>query len=134
MRRPILSLVFLLLFAAAAPADTYTIAFTVSAGKHDRAAEPVCIPVRLPAGVVLINKVEIRDAKDQPVADGQISSAGLRMEQGGKDRKELHFVLPALAAGKSLELKAVIVHGGSAAPSGFGWKNGDELRFGDRPI
>jgi hypothetical protein len=134
MRRHVTSVVFLLLFTAAAQADTHTVAFTVSAGKHDRASEPVCIPVRLPAGVVLINKVEIRDAKDQLVADGQISSAGLKTEQGGKDRKELHFVLPSLAAGKSLELKAVITHGGSVMPSGFAWKNGDELRFRDRPI
>jgi hypothetical protein len=134
MRRQIISLGFLLLLIPASRADTHTISFTISAGKHDRSAEPVCIRVRLPAAVTSINQVEIRDGKDQLVAAGQITPAGLKTEQADKDRQELHFVLPALAAGKSLDLKAVIVHGGSAAPSGFSWNAKDELRFGDRLI
>jgi hypothetical protein len=134
MRCYLLSAFVLLLFIAAGRAGTHTVAFTVSAGKHDCAQEPVCIPFQLPAGVTPINRVEVRDGKDRLVAAGQVSPASLLTEQAGKGRQELHFVLPALKAGAHLDLKAVIEYGGSAVPSGFVWSTKDELFFGDRPI
>ena len=51
MCRNLFSTLALLLFAVAAPAATHTVSFTVSAGKYDRAQEPVCISLQLPASV-----------------------------------------------------------------------------------
>jgi hypothetical protein len=132
--RPVLVLAGLLVLAAGSPAASHTVAFTVSAGKHDRSNEPVCVPLRLPASITAIDKVEIRDARDKLVAAGQVTHASLRTEQAGKDLQELHFVLPTLAAGASLDLKAVIEHGGSTTPSGFAWNAKDELHYGNRPV
>jgi hypothetical protein len=132
--RHLVCLAVLLLLAAVSPAATHTVAFSVSAGKLDRSNEPVCVLLRLPARVTAINKVEIRDGKDQLVSAGQVTPASLKTEQTGRDRQELHFVLPTLAAGARLDLKAVIEYGGSSAPSGFAWNANDELRFGDRPV
>jgi hypothetical protein len=132
--RYFLSSAVLLLLAAACPAASYSVPFTVSAGKHDRTYELVCVPVRLPDGVTAITKVEIRDGKGKLVAAGQITPASLKTEQLGKDSHELHFVLPSLAAGSGLELKALIEYGGAAVPSGFVWNAKDELRFEDRPV
>jgi hypothetical protein len=134
MRWLLLSAVALLLFAADVPAATHTVSFTVTAGKHDCAQEPVCIPLVLPAAVTMINRVEIRDGKNRLVAAGQVTPASLVTEAGGKDRQELHFILPALAANTSSDLKAVIEYGGSTTPAGFAWNAKEELRYGDRPI
>ncbi len=140
MNRLLLSLLSLIAVPALLPGATCTVKFTVSAGKHDRKDEPVRVPLRLPAEVKTIGKVAVNDEKGNRLAVGQVAPAGLLTERAGAGTSELHFVLPRLEAGKSLELTAVIEHGTPASKdkSGFHWVTTSpgerELRFGDRRV
>jgi hypothetical protein len=142
MRLLLLSTFAVLLFATGLPA-AHTVTFTVSAGKHDRKNEPVCVPLALPAGVEKIGKVTLRDARtDKVVAAGQITGVGLVNKRESKATHELHFILPALKAGSSLTLTASIEHGKDAPRDespGFVWfaprQSGHfGLSFGDRKV
>ena len=107
--RPLL-LPFLALPASAA---TTTLDVTVAAGKHDRAGTPVCQTVTLPAAFADVKVVTLKDDKDEPVAVAQLTEPALlddapEAAAKGEVRRELHFILPPLKAGKSLKLKAVL--------------------------
>jgi hypothetical protein len=140
MRRLLLSACLVVLLAGTSPAATHTVSFTVSAGKHDRSNEPVCVPVKLPDDFLVPLRVNIEDDKGKLVAVGQVSRAGLATERDHKGSWELHFVLPSLKAGESLALKALLDPPDlTARPVAFHWltKDGapsDELYFGDRPV
>jgi hypothetical protein len=122
------------------PAATHTIKFTVSAGKLDRINEPVCLPLRLPAEVKAIGKVDVNDGKGKRIGAGQVTPAGLLPEQAHKGGSELHFILPRLKAGEQIDLEAVIEYGGSVREdnTGFHWvatgPGEKELRFGERRV
>jgi hypothetical protein len=139
MNKLLVSLGVLLACAAAAGAAGHTVAFTVAAGKVDRRDEPVCVRVKLPAGVRGAHQVSVCDGTGKQVAVGQLTPAGLVGEAEGKAGDELHFILPRLAAGKSVGLRAVLDPGGAAGKQdAFAWveKKPDqtELRFGNRPV
>jgi hypothetical protein len=137
-----------LAFLAAAPAragdDDYIVVKTklkVEAGKHNRDHEPVSVPLSLPphrlADVQLL-------LAGKPFVPAQLSPPTLVTEHikaaEGKQRRDLEFVLPKLAAGKSLDLEAVItVHKAPAGGAdGYIWfSHGGravELQHAERPI
>jgi hypothetical protein len=143
-RRPtvrlVLSVLSLVLAPALLPGATHTVKFSVAAGKHDRKDEPVLVPLRLPAEVKAINKVEITDVGGKHVAIGQVTPPALLTRHAPAGTSELHFVLPQMEAGKSLELKAVIEYGKPVKEdkTAFHWvttgKSEKQLRFGERPV
>jgi hypothetical protein len=145
MRHYLTALTLSLLYLPAAPA-AQTVEFTVSAGKHDRANEPVRVPVSLDAKTPAHPAIEIKDDKGGVVAVGQLAFPGLATERikgsEGKQRRDFYFVLPELKAGKSLSLKAVIsdsprpeAEGDFVFHAGHGkGERWTELRQGARPV
>jgi hypothetical protein len=126
----------LLAFQHQAGAQSAAIELTVSAGDADRQNTPVKAQVQVPealAGAQLV-RFEGHDFV------GQLSKPGLlapTLEAAkGMVVRELHFVLPELAAGKTLQLKGIVAD--SPAKEGFVWSDtpgkSAELRFGDRPV
>jgi hypothetical protein len=126
-----------------ARAASTTLELTVSAGKLDRRQVPVSVLLTLPAEMARAKSAVVRDPSGkrlpaQLTAPGLLSpSAG---EGGNKEtvRREVHFVLPSLAAGKTLTLKATLSTDAPASSDGFSWHDtkgeSTELRFGSRPI
>ncbi len=95
-----------------------SLAITVAAGQHKRTNVPV--RVRVPSGQIRNEKIASvtltgPDGKSIPA---QWTRAGLVPGDGS----ELHFVLPHLAAGESVRLKAIL---STRPPStgGFAWKD-----------
>ncbi|MFO0841133.1 MAG: DUF6807 family protein [Gemmataceae bacterium] len=143
--RHILSALTFLLLPLPALADQ-TVKFTVSAGKHDRANEPVVVPLNLEVKTPVLASAEVKDDKGNFVAVGQLPFPDLVtdkvMSQKGKERRDLVFVLPKLKAGESLNLKAVIAdEPRKPSPGDFvihGQVTTDqqwaELRQGKRPV
>src|SRR5579885_2220601 len=148
MRRHLLTAALILLLplpAIAQPGAHKTFTVTVEAGKHDRAQTPVCVPMTLPtklaAGVLLGYYVATIGLPDGKSIAGDFTAPGLLTEsipgRKGEDRVDLHFILPALKAGKELKL-AVGVYNAGLGTAGFSWqdKAGEyaELRCDDRPV
>jgi hypothetical protein len=111
--------------------------FTVSAGKQDRFQEPVC--VLLPGIGAKDKEVKVLDAKSNSLS-AQLTGPSLNAESLEKDiGTELHFLLPELKAGASLELTATVSskHSGKEA-EGFSWHDTKddflELRFAGKPV
>src|SRR5262245_61627151 len=107
---------------------------TVAAGRHERKNVPVRVP--LPPG-------QGGDAKIASVTltlpDGNAipaQSTGPGLLSG--DGCEIHFILPHLAAGESVRLKAIPSTDGPSGARGFAWRDHPghhaELLFGDRPV
>ncbi len=107
------------LLAAPAPATT-TIEFTVEAGKYPRSNDPVTVPLTLPKEFAKVHTVSLLNGKTA-FALGQFTAPGLGSEAEKaaialqkvpaaepKVVRELHFILPALDAGKTLTLTAVL--------------------------
>jgi hypothetical protein len=120
--------------AAWAFADSSSFDFTVAAGRYDRKNVPVRVP--MPRG--LIGKERIAsvalagtDGKSIPA---QWTGPGLLSSAAG----ELHFVLPHLAAGESVRLKATLSTESSGRAGGFAWHDQPghhtDLKFGERAI
>ena len=131
------ALLCLLLGATLAPAETRTVAFTVSAGKYDRKDEVVRVPVPFPKGGH-VKGVKILDAKGKSFAVGQVVHGGLASSAAETDR-ELFFVLPALKAGATLDLTAELDIGARvpAGPDDFTWTHTtglETLSRGKRPV
>ena len=123
-------------FAAAACAfgDSSSFDFTVAAGRHERNNVPV--RVQAPRGQIGNDRVASvtlagTDGKSMPA---QWTGPGLTSSASG----ELHFVLPHLAAGKSVRLKATLSTQSPASARGFTWHDHPghhtDLMFGERPI
>ncbi len=89
-----------LLIACSALAADKTIKLTVKAGDHDRKNTPVCVLVDAAKSAT----ITLPDGKKIP---GQLTEPGL-LNDSAKGKKELHFILPELAKGKSAELTAVL--------------------------
>ncbi|MFO0878737.1 MAG: DUF6807 family protein [Gemmataceae bacterium] len=139
-----LSLLAVILLASLTPAAT--VEFTVSAGKHKRTNEPVRVPLLLSNSVPPGAQVTVKDSTGKQLAVGQLTQPDLVTESiegaRGKQRLDLHFILPQLDAGKALALKADIDENpGKAATDAFAFENGSsdrekwiELRQGERPV
>src|SRR5436190_21904604 len=123
-------------FAAAAWAfgDSSSFDFTVAAGRHERNNVPV--RVQIPRGQIGKDRIASvtlagTDGKSVPA---QWTGPGLASSAAG----ELHFVLPHLAAGESVRLKATLSSESAANAGGFTWRDhpGDhtELMLGERPV
>ncbi|HID77933.1 MAG TPA: hypothetical protein EYP56_18290 [Planctomycetaceae bacterium] len=126
-----------------APGLTYKL--TVSAGRHDRHNTPVCVvlcesEVQANLNPVLLGKargVTLTDSRGKRLP-AQLTGPGLlEPVPPGVVVRELHFILPELRRGESLELKAEL---GPEAPAaeGFRWHDNAgmyaELRYGDRAV
>jgi hypothetical protein len=105
---------------------------TVKAGNHDRVNVPVrvLIPAAAEAKSVALTTAEGKSLVAQLTAPSLLNNT----ETG---KRELHFILPSLEKGKSLELTAVLSPE-AAADGGFAWEEqpGEfaELSYGDRPV
>jgi hypothetical protein len=118
---------------------------TVQAGKIDRVNAPVCVPVKLPAGVDPSTAVELTDASGNKLR-GQITGPSLLAAEGTS--AELHFILPKLAAGQSASYAITKLTAVDASQPTFSWvdtskakgeedvhaEQSRELRFGSRPV
>src|SRR5437867_12871763 len=123
-------------FAAAAWAlgDSSSFDFTVGAGRHERNN----VPVRVQMPRSKIGKDRIASATlagtDGKSIPAQWTGPGLTSSAAG----ELHFVLPHLAAGESVRLKATRSTPSPASARGFNWQDHPghhtDLMFGERPI
>src|SRR5712691_6344000 len=108
-------------FAAAACAfgESSSFEFTVAAGRHERNNVPV--RVQVPRGQIGNDRIASvtlagTDGKSIPA---QWTGPGLTSNAAG----ELHFVLPHLAAGESVQLKANLSTRSPASAGGFTWHN-----------
>src|SRR5262245_9369458 len=107
---------------------------TVAAGRYARANVPVRVhlpPARIRDEKVASVTLTGQDGKPIPA---QWTKAGLIPGEGG----ELHFILPRLAPGESLELKATLSTEAPSSASGFAWKDHAghhaDLLFGKRHV
>src|SRR6266851_2749364 len=106
--------------------------FTVAAGRHERNNVPV--RVQMPRGEIgRIASVTLA-RMDGQLIPAQWTGPGLTSSAAG----ELHFVLPHLAAGESVRLKATLSTQSPPSAGGFTWHdhpgNHTDLMFGERPI
>lgn len=137
MKRLALSWFVVLGLAGLARAESLTIELTVSAGEQDRIHTPVRVPLTLPAAFVEAAEVTLTDAAGKKLP-AQLTAPGL-LSQGGAFNRELHFVLPDLKKGQSVDLKATIATGAPTPAEGFSWHDTPgqftELKFGNqRPV
>jgi len=90
---------------------------TVKAGKHDRTNAPVRVLVDLPNEV---KSVTLTGADGERLP-AQLTAPGL-LNNSAQGKRELHFILPNLAAGELLKLSATF---SDEAPKGasFAWQN-----------
>src|SRR6266545_2068780 len=107
---------------------------TVAAGRHERNNVPV--RVQMPRGQIGNDRIASvtlagTDGKSIPA---QWTGPGLTSSAAG----ELHFVLPHLAAGESVRLKATFSTQPPSSTGGFTWHDHPghhtDLMFGKRPI
>src|SRR5207247_877991 len=114
--------------------DSSSFDFTVAAGRHERSNVPV--RVQMPRGQIGKERIASvtlagTDGKSIPA---QWTGPGLTSSAAG----ELHFILPHLAAGESVRLKATLSTEFHSSAGGFTWHDHPghhtDLRFGERPI
>jgi hypothetical protein len=123
-----------LAFLPAADPASKTLTLTVSAGKADRPAGPVVVPVTLPESLANGSATWQRDGG--PPAPGQLTAPGLGevvSPPAEGVRRDLHLILPAMKAGEKL---GIVVKIGKMAPEssrGFAWK-GVELSLDGKPV
>jgi len=120
--------------AASAFGDSSSFDFTVATGQHERNNVPV--RVQMPRGQIGNDRIASvtlagTDGKSIPA---QWTGPGLTSSAAG----ELHFVLPHLAAGESVRLKATFSTRPPSSAGGFIWHDHPghhtDLMFGERPI
>jgi len=114
--------------------DSSSFDFTLEAGRHERNNVPV--RVLMPRGQIGKDQIASvtlagTDGKSIPA---QWTGSGLTSSAAG----ELHFVLPHLAAGESVRLKATFSTEFHSSAGGFTWHDHPghhtDLMFGERPI
>lgn len=136
------SCLVLLLIASCSLSAKESVSVTLSAGKHDRLNEPVCVSVELPSKTPLDSLVELRDRAGKTVAMGQLTpprlGSPMKKASASKQRLELCWIMPVLKADQKVELQALI-DDTKKAPKGFHWveqpaEHSSELRLGDRSV
>jgi len=115
-------------------ADSVSFDLTVDAGRHELRNVPVRVPMtRGQIGNARIASVTLARTDGQLIP-AQWTGPGLTSSAAG----ELHFVLPHLAAGESVRLKATLSTQPASSRGGFTWHDQPghhtELKFGERPI
>src|SRR5262245_9466159 len=113
---------------------TSSFEFTVAAGRHERNNVPVRVP--LPRGQIgqePIASVSLAGA-DGKLIPAQWTGPGLTSNAAG----ELHFILPRLAAGESIRLKATLSTQPPSSGASFTWHDQlghhTDLMIGERKI
>jgi methane monooxygenase PmoA-like len=132
IRLPCIAVSFVV--AARAFGASSSFELTVAAGQHERNNVPV--RVQMPRGQIgkdQIASVTLARMDGQLIA-AQWTGPGLTSSAAG----ELHFVLPHLAAGESVRLKATLSTQSPSSAGGFTWHDHPghhtDLMFGERPI
>jgi len=132
------ALAITLLAGLSVDAAEQTHTFTVKAGDHDRRNTPVTVlvPVGRYSGSAVVTDA---DGNRMPA---QLTTPSLPNELDGVS--ELHFVLPSLKKGQSMEMTAVFsgdpppVFSDDPSTDGFGWKDTPgkhrELSLGSKPV
>jgi hypothetical protein len=129
--------------AATRAEDAVSFKVTVRAGSHPRLDTPVCARLDVPAEWKSATVVRLKDSDGQEFF-GELTPLGLAVKQSepaaGFEARELHLVLPNLAAEGAIELHGTILRempGGSAAGQ-FHWQDTPKdhilLSYGDRPV
>src|ERR1700747_3033729 len=101
-----LSFLAVLLFAGPGPAKEKTFLITITAGKHDYRNTPVTIPLSLPKELAQENPVALETKGSLNGPDmGQLTAPGILTENvppsaANLVRRDLHFIVPHLPAGK----------------------------------
>lgn len=138
-RTPVAAVLFALALLAALPvtatAAEKSYQLTLSAGEFDREQTPVKVTLEVPEELKDATVAELTTAGGQKIV-GQLTAPGVLNVADGKNARELHFILPKLAAGETLEVTATIRD--AEAETGFTWHDTAgkhaELRYGDRPV
>src|SRR5262245_16003496 len=112
------SVAVLLVAAFSAHGDS-SFEMTVAAGPYERINVPV--RVQVPPGQIGKEKIAsvTLTSPDGKAIPAQWTKPGLLAGDGG----EVHFILPHLAAGKSMTLKATLSTASPANTEGFVWKD-----------
>lgn len=125
---------------AAAEARSAKFEITVDAGKHDRSNTPVAVFLTVPNGFERATHATlVAEGMMKPLAV-QVGPPRLNAPKGGPLVREIDFVLPRLATGKSARFTAYISTEvpAESADDDFHWIDtpGDHvlLTFGDRPV
>jgi hypothetical protein len=135
------------LLAAPALGAGLTYRLTVKAGKHDRLNTPVCVLLQEAQQQANLDPKMLAEARSVRLTDAagnelpaQLTPPGLlhaSLDRPGVVARELHFILPSLKKGESLELTAVL-SSDPPPPPRFTWKNEPgqyaELICGTRPV
>jgi hypothetical protein len=121
-----------------AQAASETVKITVKAGEHDRANTPLRALVTVPEALADVEVAALTDGDGTTIV-GQLTGLGiLTQADEPKANRELHFVLPKLAKGKSVTLTATISTDAPKVGKTFSWHHEEneyaELRYGDRPV
>lgn len=130
---------------AAAGAIGYTL--RIEAGDHDRTNTPICVLLTEAEQQANLNPKLLAEARSVVLADkqgqripAQLAAPGLLSadaDRPGLVAKELHFVLPELACGQSMELTATLSDQADDQ-GGFAWKHEPkqfaELSCQGRPV
>jgi len=138
-------LLCLLILPAAGAGMTYRL--TLRAGKHDRANTPVRVLIQEAEQQANLNPKLLAEARSVVLTDGegnqlpaQLARPGLLnagFARPGIVARELHFVVPSLKKGESLELVAVL-SSDPPEPKGFSWTHKPpdfaELSYEGRPV
>lgn len=135
----VLTAVCLVSVAGLATAAEKSFSITVEAGEFDRTNVPIKVDIELPPDLTDAASATLSDGTNQ--LTGQITSPGLLSAAFGKaeqNRRELHFVLPELKAGKSISLTATVSDKVSTAGDGFTWSTEPgkyaQLNFNGKPV
>jgi len=120
--------------AWAALGDSSSFDLTVAAGRYERNNVPVRVPMpRGQIGKERIASATLAGTDGKPIP-AQWTGPGLTSSAAG----ELHFVLPHLAAGESVRLKAILSTHAPSSEGGFTWQDHSghhtDLMIGERKI
>lgn len=84
---------------------------TVEAGKYDRVAVPVCVPITLSDDLAKAKAALLHDSLGLPIA-AQLTERGLinglKPIAGAATVRDLHFILPGLKAGQTATFKGFV--------------------------
>jgi len=108
------------LWVTGAPAAGKPLELSVEAGKHDRSNTPVSVLVDLPDEVKSVTLT----GSDGTRLPAQLTAPGL-INGSVQGKRELHFILPKLAAGESLKLSATFSDDAPTGPA-FSWQEKPE--------
>ena len=137
------TLIAVFAFSSPSNAAEKTFHLTVDSGKHNRADTPVIVPIRVPAELAGATSAKVAWGEGQELT-AQVTAPGVHaapLKQADGVARELHFVLPKLAAGQKHMLIATVSSETKSKAPAFAWHDtpGEyaEVTLGDgapRPV